>query len=227
MTDDFIRAPNLANHPAVYRLENEALERDGRLDAALVAIAPYVDRDLLDVGSGTGFWLERYAKAGARVVGVEPDDDARARYAGDQRLLAGSAEHLPVPDGSIDVAHARFAYFFGPGAERGLAEVARVLRPSGVFLAVDNSWRGGQFAELLRDATTGNAAMDPDATDAWWASQGAIRHEVVGGWAAASPEELASILRIEFPAAPVDRFLASHPGVSSLSYHFAVFEWRP
>lgn len=224
---DFVRAPNLADHPTVYRLENEALARDGRLDAALERLAPYAGRDLLDVGSGNGFWLDRYAAAGARVVGVEPDPEARARYDGDQRLLAGSAEHLPLDDASVDIVHARFAYFFGPGADRGLAEVARVLRAGGVFLAIDNSWRGGDFADLLRDATTGNATMDPEATDAWWKSRGATRQDVVGGWSATSPEELASILRIEFPGSTVDRFLAAHPDKASLSYHFAVFAWRP
>lgn len=224
---DFVPAPNIGRHPEVYALENEALARDGALDAALLRIAPLQGKTLLDIGSGTGFWLPRYAQHAARVIGVEPDPTLRALYTRDEPvLLAGSAERLPLDDHSVDVAHARFAYFFGPGSERGLAEVDRVLRPGGCLLAIDNSWRGGQFAELLEDATTGNAAHDPDAIDAWWAARGAVRHEVEGAWRANSPAELEQILRIEFPGATIDRFLAREPGLSTLTYRFAVFAYR-
>ena len=35
--------------------------------------------DLLDVGAGTGFFVEEMTKAGWRVTGLEPDDQARSR----------------------------------------------------------------------------------------------------------------------------------------------------
>jgi SAM-dependent methyltransferase len=228
---DFRPAPNLHDHPEVYERENEALARDGRLDAALRALTPYAGRRLLDIGCGTGFWLPRYAAEGARVTGVEPDPTLlpRARHrlhdAPDVRVLHGSAESLPLPDASVDIAHARFAYFFGPGSEAGLAEVRRVLADGGTFVAIDNSWRGGDFADLLRDAVGGNASIDPDATDAWWRAQGAERVEVEGGWTARSAEELQRILRIEFPAETVDRFVARHDR-AHLTYRFALFVVR-
>ena len=164
--DDWVRAPNIAGDPATYELENEAIERDGRLDAALRDIAPWNSQTLLDIGCGTGFWLPRYANSAARVIGVEPDPQlvgfAQARVAGSSiTVLPGSAEHLPLGDDSIDIAHARFAYFFGPGADAGLEEVARVLRPHGALLVVDNSWRGGEFADLLRACDVGNPHSIP------------------------------------------------------------------
>lgn len=229
MLTDFVPAPNIGENPDTYILENEALRRDGRLDRALASIAPYAGRDLLDIGSGLGFWLPHYAQTARTVIGVEPDPRLRERFEAipGVELREGSAEQLPVADHSIDIAHARFAYFFGHGADAGLEEVRRVLRPSGCFLAIDNSWQGGHFAELLRDATTGNAAMDPHETANWWAARGAQRHEIDGGWLATSAPELESILRIEFPGPVVDRFLARHPGLTHLAYQFAVFEWRP
>lgn len=228
---DWRPAPNIGKHPEIYELENEALARDGRLDAALSELADVAGRTLLDIGCGTGFWLPRWPSA-ATVVGVEPDpallERARDRVAGEPHVEVrhGSAEQLPVDDGSVDVAHARFAYFFGPGSERGLEEVSRALVPGGTLLVVDNSWRSGDFADLLRDATGGNADHDPEATSAWWANRGATRHEVLGGWQATSPEELERVLRIEFPAATVDRWVARNPGRASLTYAFAVFRWR-
>lgn len=131
-----------------------------------------------------------------------------------------------MPDASIDIAHARFAYFFGPGSEVGLAEVQRVLVTGGVFLVVDNSWNQGDFADLLRRAHGGNASIDPAETDAWWAQRGAERQEVVAGWEARSPEELERILRIEFAPEVVDHWVAEHPNTARLSYAYAVYVWR-
>jgi SAM-dependent methyltransferase len=225
---DFVPAPNLGRHPDIYELENEALARDGRLDAALQRIAPWAGRRLLDVGCGSGFWLPRYAVRAGSVRGVEPDPALRARA--DERVAglsgctvhAGSAEHLGVPDASVDVAHARFAYFFGPGAEAGLAAIRRALASGGVFVAIDNAWTDGappaggpfDFEWLLRHATGGNASIDPAATAAWWAARGAERVEVRAGWQAPDADTLTRILGIEFPAATVSAFRARHCGAS-------------
>ena len=229
---DWIPAPNIGRHPDVYELENEAIARDGRLDGALRDVADWCGRRLLDIGCGTGFWLPRYAQDAASVIGVEPDPalllaaQARVAQLSNISVRSGSAEQLPVPDGSVDVVHARFAYFFGQGAEKGLGEVGRVLAPGGVFVAVDNSWRGGEFADLLRDAVGGNADHDPDAIAAWWAGQGAERIEVDGGWQASNAEELRRILRIEFASETVDRFERRHDR-ADLTYQYALYVLRP
>ncbi|MGF1667253.1 MAG: class I SAM-dependent methyltransferase [Acidimicrobiia bacterium] len=226
--DDFVPAPNISGDPEIYELENQAIAADGRLDSALRSVADWSGRRLLDIGCGTGFWLSLYATDASSVVGVEPDPDlvahAERRVEGldNVRVVRGSAEHLPLPDASVDVAHARFAYFFGPGAEQGLAEVRRVLAPGGVFVTVDNSWRSGEFAELLVDSSEGNGAIDPTVTDTWWADNDAERVEVDAGWAAGSTDELRRILRIEFPSDTVDRFERRHAR-ADLTYAMALF----
>lgn len=70
---DVTRAPNQAADPARYELENEAIDPDGTLDAALREVAPWDGRDVLDLGCGTGSWLPYYAATARSVVGVEPD----------------------------------------------------------------------------------------------------------------------------------------------------------
>lgn len=225
---DLQRSGNLAADPVLYEAENEAIARDGRLDAALREVADWAGRTLLDVGTGSGFWLPRYARDAARVVGVEPDPDllplAQQRVTEVDRAvaLAGSAEHLPLPDASFDVVHARFAYFFGPGAEVGLAEVRRVLAPGGTFVAVDNDWDWGDFAVLLRAATTGNAALDPAATTRWWRDVGARRVAVRAGWHARSSDELEALLRLEFPDEVVDAYLAQRRPTDRITYGVAL-----
>jgi SAM-dependent methyltransferase len=229
---DWIASPNIHQHPDIYELENQALARDGRLDSGLKHESDWTDRVLLDIGCGTGFWLPKYANAARRVVGVEPDPKllkkalARTDSVSNVEVASGSAEHLPLVDDSVDIAHARFAYFFGDGAETGLNEVLRVLRPGGVFIAIDNSWRGGEFATLLDMATTGNAAFDPAATQDWWAEHGAQRVEIDGAWQCRSPAELERVLRIEFPDEIVDRFLSARKPTETISYHFALFVVR-
>jgi ubiquinone/menaquinone biosynthesis C-methylase UbiE len=131
---DFSPAGNQGGDPDAYELENRALDRDGLVLQAMRDLAPWRDKVLLDLGCGSGFWLPGYAAEAARAIGVEPDPRLRPLAAArDPRatVLAGSAEHIPLPDASVDVVHARFAYFFPPGVDAGLAEVMRVLRPGG------------------------------------------------------------------------------------------------
>lgn len=221
---DFAYAPNQSGSPAVYELENAAIDPDGVLYDAMRRLAPWDGQTLLDLGCGSGWWLPRYADEAASVIGVEPDETllplAAARDAR-VRVLHGSAEHIPLEDERVDVVHARFAYFFGAGREAGLTEVRRVLRPGGRLVVVANDLRQGEFAALLRAA--GNTAEQAEKTDNWWASVGAARVEVMSGWQCPSPDELASILAVEFPGEVSAGWLAAHPRASGLTYGYLLF----
>jgi SAM-dependent methyltransferase len=90
-------------------------------------------RDVLDVGAGTGQLTRLLVTWGAVVTAVEPDNRMRAalgQAAPMATILAGTAEQLPVGDGSQDavLAHAAW-HWFDP--KRALTEAARVLRPGG------------------------------------------------------------------------------------------------
>ena len=149
---DFVRAPNQADDPALYEVENAAIDPAGTLAAALWSAAPWAGRDVLDLGCGSGYWLPTYTDRARSVLGVEPDRSLlplAAARAASVPVRHGSAEHIPLPDAAVDVVHARFAYFFPPGCDAGLAEVMRVLRPGGALVVIDNDQRRGEFAELL------------------------------------------------------------------------------
>jgi SAM-dependent methyltransferase len=90
---------------------------------------------ILDVGAGTGKLTAALLDRGAEVLAVEPDPLMLAVLADrlpQVRALAGSAERIPLPDGSVDaiVAGQAFHWFQRPEADR---ELARVLRPGGVL----------------------------------------------------------------------------------------------
>jgi len=225
---DFHPAPNQGGRPDLYELENRAIDPDGLVLAAMRRLAPWAGRTLVDLGCGSGYWLPGYAAEASEVIGVEPDPAlltlARARDPR-ARVMAGSAEHIPLDDASVDVAHARFAYFWPPRCQPGLTEVLRVLRPGGTLVVVDNDQRAGEFAGLLRAA--GNQALgQADVTDAWWAARGAIRAEVMSRWEFGSRSDLAAVLGLEFPDHVAGPWLAEHPEVAALSYGYVLFAVR-
>lgn len=225
MFDDFKPAPNITARPDLYELENRALDPDRLVLAAMRRVAPWQGKTLVDLGCGTGYWLPVYADEAATVVGVEPDKgllEVAARRDPRAVVVPGSAEHLPFRDASVDVVHARFAYFWPPRCAAGLAEALRVLRPGGALVVVDNDQRHGEFAELLSAAA--NAAQgQADVTDRWWADRGAERVEVMSRWQFASRADLEAVLRLEFPGPVADRWLVRNPRRLGLTYGYVLF----
>jgi SAM-dependent methyltransferase len=226
---DFVPAPNQGGNPALYELENLAVDPRGAVLERMAQAAPWDGRTLLDLGCGSGFWLPGYAAHADRVIGVEPDERlvalARAR---DPRVevLRGSAEHIPVDDASVDVVHARFAYFFPPGCDPGLAEVMRVLKPGGTLVVIDNDLRAGQFAALLNASPWATPQAGGQATDEWWGQRGARRVEVMSEWLFANREDFEAVLRLEFPADVADPWLRNHPDALGLTYGYVLFILR-
>jgi len=220
-----VPSPNIWNSPQVYELENRAVDPDGTLSAAMRKIRPWDGATVLDVGCGTGFHLPVFAADAARVVGVEPHSGLAAAAARRVRDLpsvtvrTGTAQALPVPDSSIDVVHARWAYFFGPGCEPGLAEFDRVLRRGGAAFVIDNdatrSTFGGWFRRWL-------PAYDPGKVERFWARRGFSREPLTIRWAFESRADLASVLNIEFPPELAARFIEE---VEGAEVDYAVNLW--
>jgi len=215
-----IRSPNIWDTPDVYELENLASDRAGVIDSTLDTLHPLAGADLLDLGCGSGFHLPHLAARGARVVGVEPHlplvARARARLRGAPHpasavVVAGDAESLPLADGSMDVVHARWAYFFGAGCEPGLAEAARVLRPGGTVAVVDNDATRSTFGGWFRRAYP---AYDPTAVLRFWDRQGFTTERLTIAWTFDRRDDLEAVVRIELPPTPADEALAAHDGLT-------------
>lgn len=221
---DFRPSPNQLNLD-LYEIENRALDRRGLVLDAMRTLAPWAGRTLVDLGCGSGFWLQRYTDA-AELIGVEPDQrllpTARSRVHA-ARVLLGSAEHIPLPNASVDVVHARFAYFFPPGCEAGLAEVTRVLRPGGTLVVVDNDLRHGEFADLVIRSAWAQPQGQAATTDAWWQARGAARTTVMSDWTFDSRKDMEAVLRMELPADLADPWLRNHPDRCHITYGYVLF----
>lgn len=134
---------------------------------------------------------------------------ATGHQPGRVRVLAGSAQAIPLPDRSVDVVHARWAYFFGPGCEPGLAEVARVLRPGGTAFVLDNDATTSTFGRWFRRE---HPAYDPAAVARFWRRRGFVREPIPMRWVMASRADFEAVVRIEFSPRVAAAFLAEHRG---------------
>lgn len=103
---------------------------------------------VVDLGSGTGLSTALWADRAAQVVGIEPSADMRAqaeqRVAGvadpaNVRYQAGYGYATGLPDASADIVTcSQSLHWMEP--EPTFAEIARILRPGGVFAAYDCDW---------------------------------------------------------------------------------------
>lgn len=115
-------------------------------------LAPAPGLRWLDVGCGNGAFtaaiLDRCAPE--HVDGIDPSDAqltfARTRLAGRAAgFRQGDAMALPFADAVIDVAVMPLVIFFVPEPPRGVAELARVIRPGGTAAAYAWDMDGGGF----------------------------------------------------------------------------------
>jgi SAM-dependent methyltransferase len=210
-----VPSPNIWQHPEVYELENHAVDPDGNIESAMRDVCDWTGRDFLDLGCGTGFHLPRWAADAGSVTGVEPHPDlvavARRRTNGLRgvRVLAGTAQAVPLPDASVDVCQTRWAYFFGPGCEPGLRELDRVVRRGGTAFVVDNDPTRSTFGTWFRQ---GYPDVRPDEVERFWSVHGWQRRPVDMVWRFGSRDHLEAVVRIEMPPDVADRVLAGHSG---------------
>ena len=94
---------------------------------------------VLDVGTGTGVVAVTAARTGARVSALDLTPELlveareNARIAGHPEITwqEGDAETLPYPDASFDIVVSQFGHMFAPRPEVAVAEMRRVLKPTG------------------------------------------------------------------------------------------------
>ena len=124
-------------------------------------------RRVLDLAAGTGKLTRLLVPTGAEVVAIEPIAGMRDLLVANLPQVEvhdGTAEALPLPDGTVDaVTVAQAFHWFEPAA--ALAEIRRVLRPGGHLFLVWNTrdrthdWVR-RFGDLLVDGPLAERPYD-------------------------------------------------------------------
>nr|WP_282570282.1 methyltransferase domain-containing protein [Methanoculleus sp. 7T] len=89
---------------------------------------------LLDIGCGTGLFVERYVEEGGRAVGLDisPGMVRHGRQrCPDSEFCVGTADILPFRDATFDALASLLAFSYVPDPEAMLRESYRVLKPGG------------------------------------------------------------------------------------------------
>lgn len=212
-----IPSPNIWHWPQLYEVENRAQDVDGAIYAHIRSVADWADADVVDIGCGTGFHLPMFAASARSVIGIEPHPPlvsaARARMATQRHVAVvhAGAESLPAPDASVDLVHARTAYFFGPGCGPGISEAMRVLRPGGRLVVVDLDASAHPYGTWMRADLP---QYDPATVEKFFASQGFDLTRIDTRWQFADRDALAEVLGIEFTARTAARALAHTLGTA-------------
>lgn len=121
--------------------------------------------NILDVGTGTGFFAVLLAQQGHRVEGIDltPAMLEEARILAKQRKLditfrEMDAQNLDYPEDSFDVVISRNLTWTLPDPERAYSEWFRVLKPGGALLNFD-----AEYASHVRSHSVQNRKVAPDS----------------------------------------------------------------
>lgn len=118
--------------------------------AEILAVSPSL---FLEIGCGTGEFARSVQDAlpTARVIATDASEAMVLATAGNGVVAqVARADDLPCDDASVDAAYAGWMLYHVPDLDAALAEVRRVLRPGGVFVAATNG--DDHLADLLTAA---------------------------------------------------------------------------
>jgi len=124
---------------------------------------------VLDIGTGTGYFLLPLAKVTAKVIGVDHSPQMlelarrNARTAGLQNveLRVGEIDDLPLRDAEVDAVFAGLVLHHAPDPAKVILEMARVVKPGGTVTVIDLQRHAEEWMrEELADAWLGFAEED-------------------------------------------------------------------
>lgn len=113
--------------------------------------------DVVEIGSGTGLNLPHYGPQVTSLTLTEMNphmlatlEEAVARHRPDAKIVQAPAESLPLPDNSADVVVSTLVLCSVGDTGKALAEMQRVLRPTGRVLLIEHVAAEGRLQKIQR-----------------------------------------------------------------------------
>jgi SAM-dependent methyltransferase len=104
------------------------------------------DLDVVELGCGTAYWSAWFARRGARPIGLDVSESQlataralQAEHGLDFPLLHASAEAVPLPEASFDLAFSEYGASLWCEPAVWVGEAARLLRVGGRLVFLTNS----------------------------------------------------------------------------------------
>jgi len=126
----------------------------------LANLEPAPNGIYLDLGCGTGNYLQTFTKTGHQFYGADPSDtmlNTAKERCPNAIIVKATAENLPFEDNSFNGATAMFTMHHWNDQQQGLNELYRVLKPGSraVFLSftaeqMDGYWLAYYFPKMIK-----------------------------------------------------------------------------
>lgn len=151
---------------------------------AISAVLESAPRRVLEVGCGPGEAAAKIAEPGAEVEAIDISQRmVELACARGVSARVGDVQELPFEDEGFDAALAAWMLYHVPDVGRGLAELARVLRPGGRLVAVTNRVDHlRELRELLGGESPTQSFSDGNGPELLLRSFAHVEERDAGGW---------------------------------------------
>jgi len=117
----------------------------------------FVGKRVLDVGSGNGYVLSKYAAEGAEVCGIDITQSAidlcikRFEYLQLKgNFQVADAQHIPFPDNTFDCVFSMGVLHHVPDTQKAIDEIYRVLKPDGRLIVMFYHRNAAKYQFMFR-----------------------------------------------------------------------------
>ena len=139
---------------------NRTRQADSRIVDRLIGLLNLPKGSTIaDIGAGTGNYSNAIAQCGYRVVAIEPSEVMQSQRQAHPSVswLTAAAEHIPLPDNTVDGAVVMLALHHFNDIDRGMGEINRIVATGKIVIfafeqsKIPDFWLADYFPDFIND----------------------------------------------------------------------------